>query len=139
MLANNTGVTVLEGSSGNILTAAMLATTDADNTAVQLVYTLSGVPANGTLYLNSVVLGISDSFTQDDIDNDRVTYDHDGSETVSDSFAFSVDDGAGAKPAPALLLPSRRSMTAPKISLINTTTAIAEDVDPVRPSKWRIS
>ena len=125
----NTGVTVLEGSSGNILTTAMLATTDVDNTAGQLVYTLSGVPANGTLYLSGVALGISDSFTQDDIDNDRVTYDHDGSETVSDSFAFSVDDGAGAATSASFAITVTPVNDAPKISLINTTTTIAEDVD----------
>ena len=40
-------------------------------------------------------LGVSDTFTQADIDAGNVTYDHDGSETVSDSFDFNVDDGAG--------------------------------------------
>ena len=39
---------------------------------------------------------MSDTFTQADIDAGNVTYDHDGSETISDSFDFNVDDGAGA-------------------------------------------
>ena len=129
VLSINTGVTVLESSSGNILTAAMLATTDPDNTAGQLVYTLSGVPVNGTLYLNNVALGISGSFTQDDIDNDRVTYDHDGSETVSDSFAFSVDDGAGATTSASFAITITPVNDVPTISLINTMTILADDTD----------
>ena len=129
VLSINTGATVLEGSSGNILTAGMLATTDADHTAAQLVYTLSGVPANGTLYLSGVALGVSDSFTQEDIDNDRVTYDHDGSETVVDGFAFSVDDGVGATTSASFAITVTPVNDVPTISLINTTTTISEDVD----------
>ncbi len=56
VLTVNTGATVLEGSSGNILAAAMLATTDADNTADQLIYTITVAPANGTLRLSGVAL-----------------------------------------------------------------------------------
>ena len=51
---------------------------------------------NGTLAaLSGTALGVSDTFTQADIDAGLVTYDHNGSETVSDSFEFSVDDAAG--------------------------------------------
>ena len=96
VLATNTGPTVLEGSVGTTLSAAMLDTTDVDNSAVQLVYTVTAVPGNGVIKLNGTALNLSDTFTQDDIDNSRLTYDHDGSETTGDSFDFSVDDGVGA-------------------------------------------
>ena len=33
------------------------------------------------------------TFTQDDIDNNRVTFVHDGSETTSAGFDFSIADG----------------------------------------------
>ena len=95
MLATNTGTTVNEASTGNVLTTAMLETTDVDNTAAQLTYTVTTATGNGTLRLSGTALGVSDTFTQADIDAGLVTYDHDGSETVSDSFNFSVDDGAG--------------------------------------------
>ncbi len=95
VLTTNTGATVAEGSSGTTISNAMLATTDVDNPAGQLVYTLTGVPAKGTLYLSGTPLAVAQTFTQDDIDNDRIRYDHDGSETLSDSFSFAVDDGAG--------------------------------------------
>ena len=96
VLATNIGPTVLEGSVGTTLSAAMLDTTDVDNTAAQVVYTVTVVPGNGVIKLSGTTLNLSDTFTQDDIDNSRLTYDHDGSETTGDSFDFSVDDGVGA-------------------------------------------
>ena len=52
-------------------------------------------PANGQLELTTDP-GVSiTSFTQDDIDNNRLVYVHDDSNTTSDSFNFDVDDGQG--------------------------------------------
>ena len=95
VLATNTGSTVAEGSTGNVVTTAMLETTDVDNTSAQLVYTVDGIPANGILYNNGVALAVNDTFTQADIDAGLITYDHDGSQTTADGFDFTVDDGAG--------------------------------------------
>ncbi|MEZ6119718.1 MAG: cadherin-like domain-containing protein [Pirellulaceae bacterium] len=96
VLATNTGATVSEGSNNNILPSAKLQTTDVDHSAAQLVYTVDAAPSNGTLYRNGVALNVSDSFTQADIDANLMTYEHDGSETSSDSFGFTVDDGIGS-------------------------------------------
>ncbi|BBO69402.1 hypothetical protein DSCA_33320 [Desulfosarcina alkanivorans] len=126
-LAVNTGITVAEGSSGNTVTAAMLAVTDADHTADQRVYTLSGIPASGTLYLNGAALFLGDTFTQDDIDNDRVTYDHDGSEITADSFAFSVDDGVGAASAGTFSITVTPQNDAPTASGSCTIAGTDED------------
>ncbi len=71
----------------------------------------------------------TDTFTQDDIDNDRVTFDHDGSETVGDSFAFSVDDGVGAASSGSFAITVTPVNDVPTISLINTTTTLADDTD----------
>ena len=95
VLATNTGTTVNEGSASNVLTSGMLQTTDVDNTAAQLIYTVTSATGNGTLRLSGTALGVSDTFTQADIDAGNMTYDHDGSETTADSFDFSVDDGQG--------------------------------------------
>ncbi len=95
VLAVNTGTSVSEGSTSNLLTSGMLLTTDVDNTAAQLVYTVTSATGNGTLRLSGTAFGVSDTFTQADINAGNLTYDHNGSETNSDSFDFSVDDGQG--------------------------------------------
>jgi hypothetical protein len=90
----NNGITVNEGSTGNTISSAELALSDNDNPAANtLVFQLASVPANGTLKKSGTALGINDTFTQDDIANNRITYDHDGSETTSDSFNFTATDG----------------------------------------------
>jgi VCBS repeat-containing protein len=100
-LAANTGLTVNEGL-GATITSAELAVTDADNGPAQIVFTITAAPANGTVLLSGVPVGVGGTFTQDDIDNGRVTYVHDGSETVADSFTFTVSDGAGGSIGPTV-------------------------------------
>jgi VCBS repeat-containing protein len=95
VLATNAGASVAEGSTGNVITTAMLETTDVDQSAAQLIYTVDAIPANGILRLSGTALGLNDTFTQADIDAGNVTYDHDGSQTLADSFDFTVDDGEG--------------------------------------------
>jgi VCBS repeat-containing protein len=94
VLAVNQGLTVNEGAAGSITNTA-LRVTDADNAPAQLTYILASLPANGTLLLNGTALTAGGTFTQADIDSNRLTYRHSGSETTSDSFSFTVSDGAG--------------------------------------------
>jgi hypothetical protein len=96
VLAVNTGITVQENAIGSTIDQTMLETTDVDNTPAELVYTVTAGPSHGTLRRSGVALGVNDTFTQQDINNGLITYDHDGSENHSDSFSFSVDDGEGA-------------------------------------------
>ncbi len=91
----NTGMSVDEGGSANI-TKTKLHTSDRDDSATQLVYTVTTAPAHGQIELSSAPGTAISSFSQDDIDNNRVVYVHDDSETDSDSFNFSVDDGKGS-------------------------------------------
>jgi len=91
VLVNNTGLTVDEGGAETI-TSTLLLVTDTDNTPAELVYTVVVVPVNGTLKLGGTA---TVTFTQKDIDDGMLAYEHDGSETTSDSFVFSVSDGAG--------------------------------------------
>jgi VCBS repeat-containing protein len=99
-IAANAGLTVNEGAIGTVITSAELAVADADNGPAQIVFTITATPANGTLLLGGVPVGVGGTFTQDDIDNGRVTYTHDGSETLADSFTFTVSDGAGGSIGP---------------------------------------
>ena len=100
-ITTNTGTTVNEGSTGNIISTAMLNEGDPDDAGTGLTYTVTAVTTNGTLRLSGTALGLNDTFTQDDIDTNRVTYDHNGSETTTDAFNFSLADGGenGATPA----------------------------------------
>ncbi len=60
-----------------------------------MTFTLATVPTNGVLKLSGVVVTMGGTFTQDDINTNRLVYVHNGSETTSGSFAFTVSDGAG--------------------------------------------
>ena len=94
-IANNTGVTVAEGSIGTVITTAMLNEADPDDSGigVGLTYTVTNIPSNGTLRLNGIALVNSNTFTQANIDSGLVAYDHNGSQTSADSFDFSLADG----------------------------------------------
>ncbi len=67
-----------------------------DAEPVNVRYTLLSLPENGVLKLNGNTLAIGDHFSQKDIDDLLFEYEHDGSNTTSDSFLFDVlgsDDG----------------------------------------------
>lgn len=59
-------------------------------------YNIERAPEHGSLLLNGTALGAGGTFTQDDVDNNRLAYAHNGDEpvctnpNVCDSFAFSV-------------------------------------------------
>ena len=94
-LTTNTGATVAEGASVTI-DATMLRAVDTDNTAAEIIFTVETAPGNGLLLLEGATpIGASDTFAQEDIDNSRISYEHDGSETTGDSFEFTATDGAG--------------------------------------------
>jgi ELWxxDGT repeat protein len=94
VLSTNTGLSLNEGATASI-TSSLLQVTDTDSSAAQLTYTLSNLPTNGILRLNGTALSSGQTLTQDDINNSRVSYQHNGSETTIDSLSFTVSDGAG--------------------------------------------
>lgn len=89
---NNTGSTVAEGGSVTLLTSD-LSTTDPDNATTDLVYTITNIPSNGQLELSTNTGVAITSFTQDDINNNRLVYVHDASNTTTDTFDYTVTDG----------------------------------------------
>jgi VCBS repeat-containing protein len=93
-IVTNTTASVNEGSVITITTAQLRAV-DIDNTASQLTYTLEVAPTRGSLRLAGSLLSAGAVWTQDDINNSRLTYEHNGSETSSDQFRFTLSDGAG--------------------------------------------
>ncbi|MDH4245418.1 MAG: Ig-like domain-containing protein, partial [Nitrospira sp.] len=94
VLSTNTGSTASEGGTDSI-TASELAVTDVDNSAAQLTYVIGSGPAYGRLELTTAPGVSASTFTQADIAANRLVYIHDGSETTSDNFTFTVSDGAG--------------------------------------------
>ncbi|MFP4475735.1 MAG: beta strand repeat-containing protein [Desulfatibacillaceae bacterium] len=94
-VSTNLGLTLDEGATAGI-TNARLAVVDNDNTPAEVVFTVTDAPDNGQVLLDGSPLSAGDTFTQADVDNNLVAYAHDGTETTSDSFAYSVRDTRGA-------------------------------------------
>ncbi|MCP4392625.1 MAG: hypothetical protein GY802_30340, partial [Gammaproteobacteria bacterium] len=89
-------VTVAEGASNTALTTGDLSSTDADTDDTTLIYTVGDV-TNGTLTINGSAWasGTNDAFTQQDIVDGNVLYTHDGTNTTSDGFSYTVEDPTG--------------------------------------------
>jgi uncharacterized delta-60 repeat protein len=120
----NAGLTLNEGATKTV-TNTLLSSSDVEQTATQVVYTLNAVPANGALKLSGTSLIDNGTFTQDDIDNNRIIYIHDGGKTIADSFDFSVDDGLGAVTSATFSIAVTPINESPSIA-INTGAAVAE-------------
>ena len=101
LVATNAGLTASEGSTGNQITNLLLNEGDVDDSGVGLTYQITNSTSHGTLFRSTTPLGLNDTFTQADIDGGLISYDHDGSDTTSDSFDFQLSDGGedGATPA----------------------------------------
>ncbi|MEM7129388.1 MAG: FG-GAP-like repeat-containing protein [Chloroflexota bacterium] len=85
-----------------VIDTAKLQTIDPEQGPQLLTYSLKVAPTRGILRLNGTPLSINDTFTQDDIDNSRVTYLHTAANNTDDSFEFSVSDGGGNGITPAM-------------------------------------
>ncbi len=81
----NAGLTLASGTTATI-TNALLKVSDADDPPEKLIYTVTQFPANGMLSLGS-------TFSQADIDANRLTYTHVNTGATADQFKFMVADG----------------------------------------------
>ena len=93
-LAPTTAVTVNEGATTTI-TTANLSTTDIEQSASEIIYTVTGDVAQGQLFLNGAEVNLGGRFTQADLNAGLVSYANHGEPVTADQFSFSVDDGAG--------------------------------------------
>ena len=135
-VATNLGVTVNEGSTGNVINNTRLNEGDPDDSGAGLTYTVSSVTNNGTLRNNGTALGLNDTFSQADIDANLITYDHNGSETTSDSFNFSLADGGenSATPATGTFTITVNAQNDAPVQTVPGTQTINEDTT-TRPSR----
>lgn len=65
---------------------------DDDNASNEITYELLSAPQHGTLYLSEGALAMGDSFTQQDIDGYRISYEHNGDAVTEDGFDFVIRD-----------------------------------------------
>ncbi|SFG48034.1 cadherin-like domain-containing protein [Neptunomonas qingdaonensis] len=86
-------LTLSEGDASVVITSTVLSATDSDTLAAELTYSLVSLPTSGILRLNGSALTTNSTFTQDDVDNSRVTFSHYGKEDFTDQFDFFVTDG----------------------------------------------
>ncbi|MCH2062324.1 MAG: Ig-like domain-containing protein, partial [Roseibacillus sp.] len=88
----NLPLNTVVNSTGNIITdESHLKTIHISDPATDLTYTLDSAPAGGSLELSGVALAAGETFTQDDINNDRLAFAAGGTATEG-GFDFTVRD-----------------------------------------------
>ena len=87
----NTGV-IIQEALDVVLSPIQLAATDVESDDLLLQFVITQLPFHGTLYADSQALSLSDSFSQQDLINLKIRYQHDGSESSTDGFRFIVRD-----------------------------------------------
>ena len=80
---------------GGIVTidSSQLRTTDNDDGPSALIYTITSLPESGEIRVDDDSLDLGSTFTQEEVNNGRLVYDHDGSLPELDEFSFTVGDG----------------------------------------------
>jgi len=94
IIAVNAPLGVAPGGTSTV-SNTILQLTDPDNTPAQITMTVTGLPNNGVLKRSGSTLTLGGTFTQADVDNGLVTYEHDGGASASDTIDFTASDGAG--------------------------------------------
>lgn len=135
VLSTNTGITVSEGGTAPI-NGTHLNVNDPDDEGVGLTYTVTSGPSHGYLALAASLTTAISQFNQDDLSNSRVVYVHDGGETSSDSFSFSIADGGedGAMPASSTftitVTPVNDSPVLDSSGVMSLTAVLQDSVNP---------
>ncbi|MCB1733939.1 MAG: DUF4347 domain-containing protein [Gammaproteobacteria bacterium] len=127
-LSTNTGFSAVSGATpiAHTITNTELGATDVDNTAAQLTYTITTAPSHGTLKLNGSALAQGQTFTQDDIDNNRVTYLAATNDLGNFSFVVSVSDGTATLTNQTVNVTNASGETVPP-TLSNFTSSTANN------------
>ena len=121
----NNGHAATEGQTTIINPVTDLAVSDNNGVATDIIFDIDTFPANGELQLTTNLgVGII-QFTLDDLNNNRVQYVHDGTETITDSFTFNVTDGGQTLPLETFNITVTSVNDAPVIN-VNTGTTILE-------------
>jgi uncharacterized repeat protein (TIGR01451 family) len=94
IITTATPLTITQGSTLPLSNTNLKATDNEDKDPAKLIYTLVTTPTKGVLKQqgSDTPLKTGDTFTQDDIDNGRITYEHGDTDSVDDSFKVTVTD-----------------------------------------------
>lgn len=94
-ILTNLALSVLEGETKTV-PRSLLEATSAGNAPTQIIFQLRKAPARGNLLLDGVVQNAGDTFTQDDINKNKISYQHTGDNTFTqDHFIFDVFNSGG--------------------------------------------
>ncbi|XP_010786474.1 FRAS1-related extracellular matrix protein 2-like, partial [Notothenia coriiceps] len=93
----NSGFTVLERGT-HIITSAELDTSDTDTDSKQISFTITQPPLHGQIQFTFTDMTKGDTFSLEDIGNDRISYIHNGDESTVDSIQIDVSDGVHIVP-----------------------------------------
>ncbi|MBK8522075.1 MAG: hypothetical protein IPL54_14810 [Chitinophagaceae bacterium] len=99
----NNPLIVAEGGTGTILSPANMNMSDDEDLPAfpnRMVYNFNSNPVlnfgTGVMKKSGVVMTPATTFTLQDLQNNLITYEHNGSETIVDQFQFSARDSRGA-------------------------------------------
>jgi hypothetical protein len=94
-LQQNTGLRVASGT--HTITSGNLQVVDVDNLSEDIIFTVTSIGQNGMLLLDGSALFPGSTFTQEDIDNNRLSFNTLPTDTlVASGFTFEVKDASGA-------------------------------------------
>ncbi|XP_010164661.2 chondroitin sulfate proteoglycan 4, partial [Antrostomus carolinensis] len=134
-LANNTGLLVQKGKEEAVTTDNLSAITNQDvRNDSEITYEIVSFPQYGRIYVNNLLM---DSFTQLDLIKGCVTYRHDGSNNLTDTFNFTVRAGDLHLDAEVHVRIYLESYQWPP-RIVNKNNLLVEEGKPVKISKGKL-
>jgi hypothetical protein len=117
-LVRDNPLTVQVGATATISAASNLAVSDTDYPDSSIAYTITTAPTRGTLLKNG---SPTSSFTQDDLDNNRISYreDQPSNAAVSDGFFFRASDPSNNQTATTFFQINITPLTPPPTTILN--------------------
>lgn len=131
-LSTNTGLTVDEEGTATISNTHLLVT-DSQQESEQLQFTVVTPPQRGSVRKDGNALAANETFSQAEIDNGQLVYQHAGGGVASDRFTFTVSDGSGGQVGTTPFTITVRAVNrTPRISTIGSqTTFEATSTQPI--------
>ncbi len=125
LVTNN--IMPVQPTKGRVITNEFLLSEDSNNAARELVYTVIALPSNGQLLFNGNPLAVGQTFTQADLDNNRLLYkNEENTIATQDAFRFDVTDGEGGW------------IGITSFEMVLDESELVTDVEEVEASKWSI-